>query len=521
MGDHVLSNGLDVVFFGSDGEGTEAAAYHRGILRALSARGHGVTVHFGDPAVLLAEVPGAGRADVILRASGDGVVDAMLDSALLAQRRPSQLIFYWDAHAPSSLRRLAGDSRSRYRARIPRFDLVFTAGGGDAVVRGYEALGARRCVPLHVAIDPDAQPAAVPSAAFVADLSVLAPLSPGGDASRVEAFFFAAARALPERRFVLGGSGWGGAGLPDNVRWVGDVAAAARGAFHASAGVVLDVGREGGSPDARLLEAACAGACIISDAWEGLDRFLTPGREVLVARDGQDVARLLRALGPGEARAIGQAARGARGAHLRAAGRGARALDRPRPGRASWTRPRARDTVAGLMPRAMRPPRLVAVAAALAIAGSLLYLARRRDPPAPIPAASASAPSTTTPPPPRPAKPAGPAELALVAPLAKGSDLGGFEVQEIDGVEDGTMRVVCAKDRAEVRLFVALADEEGALPPATAGKLAVFYGARGAPPEDAERLAKKLADVIVHNQGAAVPEGMTTYKPKPKPGTTL
>jgi spore maturation protein CgeB len=301
VADHVLSTGLDVAFFGSD-EGGDVMSYHRGILAALAARGHEVRAHLGDAAVLLAAVPRAGRADVILKASGAGVLDAMLDGAVLAQRRPGQRIVYWDAHPHASLTRLHGDPRG-YRARIPRFDLVITASGDDAVARGYEALGARRCVPLDVALDPDAQPPAVPSAAFAADLSLLAP---AGDASLADAFFFAAARALPERRFVLGGAGWDGVPLPDNVRWVGEIGAAVRGSFHASAGIVLHLGD---SSDACHLEAACAGACVITDACEGLERFLTRGREVLVAEDGMEVARLLRAIDPCEAQAIGQAAR--------------------------------------------------------------------------------------------------------------------------------------------------------------------------------------------------------------------
>ena len=39
-----------------------------------------------------------------------------------------------------------------------------------------------------------------------------------------------------------------------------------------------------------VFEAAGAGACLITDAWEGIDQFLEPGREVLVAHDGDEVA---------------------------------------------------------------------------------------------------------------------------------------------------------------------------------------------------------------------------------------
>jgi spore maturation protein CgeB len=47
----------------------------------------------------------------------------------------------------------------------------------------------------------------------------------------------------------------------------------------------------GFSPATRVFEAAGAGACLVTDAWEGIETFLAPGREVLVARDGEDVGR--------------------------------------------------------------------------------------------------------------------------------------------------------------------------------------------------------------------------------------
>jgi spore maturation protein CgeB len=64
----------------------------------------------------------------------------------------------------------------------------------------------------------------------------------------------------------------------------------------------------GFSPATRVFEAAGAGACLITDAWEGIELFLAPDREVLVARDGQDVAEHVESLTPERARAIGAAA---------------------------------------------------------------------------------------------------------------------------------------------------------------------------------------------------------------------
>ncbi len=108
-----------------------------------------------------------------------------------------------------------------------------------------------------------------------------------------------------------------------------------------------------------------------------------------------------------------------------------------------------------------------------------------------------------------------------MAPLEAGRSLGGFTVREVRGVEDGSMLVVCVKDRATVKLQVALADPEGALPPATAGRFAVYYSLRGATPAEGESLAKKLAEILRKNPDVPPPLGMTTFAPGEKPGTSL
>ena len=101
--------------------------------------------------------------------------------------------------------------------------------------------------------------------------------------------------------------------MPANVRHRGHVYTAEHNAFNCTPRAVLNVARDsmahiGFSPATRVFEAAGAAACLITDAWEGIELFLTPGAEVLVARDGQDVAEHLRALTPERAEAIGKAA---------------------------------------------------------------------------------------------------------------------------------------------------------------------------------------------------------------------
>jgi spore maturation protein CgeB len=70
-----------------------------------------------------------------------------------------------------------------------------------------------------------------------------------------------------------------------------------------------DMAANGWSPPTRVFEAAGAGACLITDSWAGIEEFLEPEQEVLVADGGADVARLLLDLTPERARTIGAAAR--------------------------------------------------------------------------------------------------------------------------------------------------------------------------------------------------------------------
>jgi spore maturation protein CgeB len=101
--------------------------------------------------------------------------------------------------------------------------------------------------------------------------------------------------------------------MPKNVRHLGHVYTHEHNAFNCTPLAVLNIARDsmaniGFSPATRVFEAAGAAACLITDAWEGIELFLEPDSEVLVARDGQDVVELVRELTPERARAIGQAA---------------------------------------------------------------------------------------------------------------------------------------------------------------------------------------------------------------------
>jgi spore maturation protein CgeB len=315
-----------------------AATYYRGLARALHGRGHALTFYepdaydrqshrdlpdppwarsvVWDPARLDALdrwLEDARGADLVVKASGIGVHDALLERRVLELRRPGNRVAFWDVDAPATLARIEGDPSDPFRALVPRYDLVFTYGGGDPVVRAYRALGARACVPVYNALDPETHHPAPGDPRFASDLAFLGNRLPDREA-RVEEFFLRPAALLPARRFLLGGAGWESKPLPPNVHALGHVGTGEHNAFNCTPLAVLNVSREsmarnGFSPATRVFEAAGAGACIITDAWEGLERFLEPAAEVLPARDGAEVAEVLAGLTPARARRVGQAAR--------------------------------------------------------------------------------------------------------------------------------------------------------------------------------------------------------------------
>jgi spore maturation protein CgeB len=314
-----------------------AATYYRGILRALADEGWRlnffepdvwdrqkhrdigppdwcrVVVWEGSPEGLHNAAAQASDADAVVVASGIGYEDDALRRAVLANVRPAALRLWWDVDAPATLAEMRADPGHPLRADLPAFDAVLTYGGGEPVVAGYRSLGARECLLVYNALDPSTHFPVPPDPRFAADLGFLGNRLPDREA-RVERFFLDPARALPDRRFLLGGSGWDPAALPANVRALGHVGTRDHNAFNVTPLAVLNIARDsmaetGFSPATRVFEAAGAGACLITDDWVGLDLFLEPGREVLVARDGQDVQAILADLTLAEARVIGSRAR--------------------------------------------------------------------------------------------------------------------------------------------------------------------------------------------------------------------
>src|SRR5579884_3313600 len=243
-----ISKRMNIAIFGSSlvsAYWNGAATYYRGIFRALADRGHRITFYepdaygrqqhrdIDDPewarvVVYSAEgtddvyrqLEDARKADLLVKASGVGVFDELLEAAVPQVKRSDALAIFWDVDAPATLDRVGSNPGDPFRAAIPKYDLVFTYGGGDPVVRGYKAQGARECVPIYNALDPTTHFPVPAESRFDGDLGFVGNRLPDREA-RVEEFFLRAAQLAPDSTFVLAGNGWNDKTMPGNVRYVG------------------------------------------------------------------------------------------------------------------------------------------------------------------------------------------------------------------------------------------------------------------------------------------------------------
>jgi len=331
---------MNISFFGSSlvsAYWNGSCTYYRGLLKELARTGHRITFYEPDaydrqahrdmadpdwskvvvyPATTngwqQALEQGARDADLLVKASGVGVFDAELEAAL-PQASATAIKVYWDVDAPATLDAMDRDQTHVLHRALPSYDIVLTYGGGNPVVRGYERVGARICVPVYNALDPETHYPVAREPALACTLSFLGNRLPDREA-RVEEYFLKAAELAPSCDFLLGGSGWETKAMPPNVRHIGHVGTSMHNGFFCSGLATLNVNRDsmaryGFSPPTRIFEAAGAGACLITDAWVGIEEFLEPGREILVAASGAQVANHLAALTADRARQIAEAGR--------------------------------------------------------------------------------------------------------------------------------------------------------------------------------------------------------------------
>lgn len=311
---------MKLVVFGltiSSSWGNGHATLWRGLCRALTARGHRVIFFERDTDYYrttrdLHEIEG-GRLvlypdwSAVRAEARDEVADAdavMVTSYCPDGRAASELVLgeargtkvFYDLDTPVTLAALEAGEELPYilPQGLGGFDLVLSYTGGRALDLLRERLGATRVAPLYGHVDPLVHRPVSRDPRYCAGLSYLGTHS-ADRADAVRELFVEPARARPGTTFTLGGSLYpNDFGFPPNVVHCTHVPPADHAAFYCSSRLTLNVTRStmarlGHCPSGRLFEAAACSVPIVSDWFEGLDRFFEPGDEIIVAKSREDV----------------------------------------------------------------------------------------------------------------------------------------------------------------------------------------------------------------------------------------
>jgi spore maturation protein CgeB len=300
--------------------GNGHATIWRALLRSLAVMGHEAVfferdvpyyadtrdLHQGDgyELVLYRDWPDVlPRAQAVLAESDVAIVtsycpDAVAASELIANE--NVLRVFYDLDTPVTFERLDRGETVDYLPPqgLGGFDLVLSFTGGAALRALEQRLGAKKARPLYGSVDADAHRPVAPLPRYEGDLSYLGTYAADRQQG-VEKLLLGAARALPDRKFVIGGSmyprdfPWS-----DNIWFLEHVPPPEHPAFYCSSKLTLNVtraamARMGHCPSGRLFEAASCGTPILSDTWDGLDEFFEPGSEILFASTTEEAIEAL------------------------------------------------------------------------------------------------------------------------------------------------------------------------------------------------------------------------------------
>jgi spore maturation protein CgeB len=329
---------MKIVVFGlavSSSWGNGHATLWRGLGRALAMRGHQLIFFERDQPFYAAHrdstaLPGIDLViypdwNAIAPRARSEVADA--DVALLTSFCPdaqaaAELILtapacrvFYDLDTPVTLAALADGRAVPYlpTGGLGAFDLVLSYTGGAALDQLRSRLHARKVAPLYGSVDPDVHQLAPARPGWAGSLSYLGTYSDDRQA-QLESLFLAAADRMPRQRFFIAGAQYPAA-FPwrSNVHFVTHLAPAEHATFYRSSPLTLNVTRApmaqlGFCPSGRFFEAAACAVPVLSDAWEGLNHFFEPGREVLVATSTDEAAAAI-ARAPEDLASIGRRAR--------------------------------------------------------------------------------------------------------------------------------------------------------------------------------------------------------------------
>lgn len=305
---------MKLVIFGlaiSSAWGNGHATLWRGLVRALAAQGHEVVFYERDvpyyaanrdlvaiePAELVLYADWqtiAARARRDVREADASIVtsfcpDGLVATDLVLDEAQGCRVFY-DLDTPVTLSAIRAGKQTSYIGPygLAGFDLVLSYTGGSALEALRHDLGARRVAPLYGHVDPQVHRPTAPEGGRRFALSYLGTYAADRQPA-LEAMLVEPARRRPAMTFLIGGAQY-----PPDFPWTANifferhVAPSRHPDFFASARLTLNITRKamaemGWCPSGRLFEAAACGVPILSDRWEGLEAFFTPGFDILIA----------------------------------------------------------------------------------------------------------------------------------------------------------------------------------------------------------------------------------------------
>ncbi len=310
---------LNIVIFGlsiTSSWGNGHATTYRSLIKALANRGHKITFFEKDVPWYKQhrDLPNPSFCETILYHSIVEIEDYRLklaqadlvilgsyvaDSEVLANRirsLSSACFAFYDIDTPVTLAKLQrGDYEYLTPAMIPTFDLYLSFSGGPVLQILEETWGAQRARALYCSVDPDLYyPNPEEDHQYEYALGYLGTYSEDRQPTLNK---FLLEPAITERKLqycVAGAQYPPTIYWPDNVTYVEHIPPHRHRQFYQTQKFTLNITRKdmieaGYSPSVRLFEAAACGTPIISDEWAGLDSLFSFGKEILVARDCQDV----------------------------------------------------------------------------------------------------------------------------------------------------------------------------------------------------------------------------------------
>jgi spore maturation protein CgeB len=206
---------------------------------------------------------------------------------------------FYDIDTPVTLAGLDQGLEYLSAAMIPRFDLYLSFSGGPVPGMIEDTYGSPMAGVLYCSADPSLyrpQPAEKQW-----EMGYLGTYSDDRQPA-VERLLLAPAKAIPDRRFVLGGSRYPAyLSWPNNVERIDHLPQHEHAPFYSQQRFTLNVTRAdmralGFSPSVRLFEAAACGTPVISDRWPGIETIFEPATEILLVSDAREVIQILREL---------------------------------------------------------------------------------------------------------------------------------------------------------------------------------------------------------------------------------